>query len=67
MNHNFDPHELEWVGQSINQSNNQQAIQAVSLTLLRLTLRSNKDTRALYQNALLLHNEDKYLIPKFLV
>ena len=43
MNHNFDPHELERVG---NQSNKQQAIQAVSLTLLGLTLRSNKDTRA---------------------
>jgi hypothetical protein len=46
MNHNFDPHELERLGQSINQSNKQQAIQAVSLTLLRLTLRSNKDTYA---------------------
>jgi hypothetical protein len=47
MNHNFDPHELERVGnQAINQSNNQQAIQVVSLILLRLTLCSNKDTHA---------------------
>ena len=42
MNHNFDPRELERAG---NQSiKHQQATQAVSLTLLRLTLRSNEDT-----------------------
>jgi hypothetical protein len=71
MNHNFDPHELERVGnQSIKQTTNKpfkQAIQAVGLILLRLTLRSNKDTLAFYHDAPLLQDEDKYLIPRYLV
>jgi hypothetical protein len=49
------------------QSNNQQAIQAVSLTLLKLTLPSNEYIRGFYQEAPLLQNEDKYLFPKYLV
>jgi hypothetical protein len=70
MNHNFDSHELEGVGnQSINQSNNQPTSHSRGQPdIIKVNSPQMKThTRAFYQDAPLLQNEDKSIIPRYLV